>query len=53
MKLFRYDYEELGDPLDLTVNMQVDFVTELYSSATQSLVWSAETNSQPSEVATP
>lgn len=49
MKLFRYDYEELGDPLDLTVNMQVDFVTELYSSATQDLVWSAETKGPKSD----
>lgn len=49
LKLFRYDYEELGDPLALSVNMQIDFVTELYSSATQDLVWSAETKGPKSD----
>lgn len=43
MKLFRYDYEEFDDPLHLTVNVQVDFVTELYDSASHDLVWSSET----------
>jgi hypothetical protein len=49
MKLFRYDYEELGDPLDLSVNMQVDFVTELYSSTSQDLVWSSKTTPPKSD----
>ena len=43
MKLFRYDYEELGDPLNLTVDIQVSFQTEVYSAATEELAWSAET----------
>ena len=49
LKLFRYDYEALGDPLNLTVNMQVDFVTELYSSETRDMVWSTETKGPKSD----
>ena len=44
LKMFRYDYEALGDPLNLTVNTELDFATELYSSATRDMVWSAETS---------
>ena len=49
MKLFRYDYEELGDPVDLAVKTQVEFVTELYSSASEELVWSSETKAPRSD----
>ena len=49
MKLFRYDYEELDEPLELTVNTRVDFVTELYSAASKELVWSAETRAPKSD----
>jgi len=49
MKLFRYDYEEIGDPIDLTVQTQVQFVTELYSSASEELVWSSETKAPKSD----
>lgn len=41
--LFRYDYEQYDDPLSLTVDMKITFGTELYSAASQSLVWSSET----------
>jgi hypothetical protein len=41
--LFRYDYEEIREPISLTVDMRVSFGIELFSSATQTLVWSAET----------
>jgi hypothetical protein len=43
MKLFRYDYEEFDDPLQLTLNVQVDFTTELYDSMSHELVWSSQT----------
>ena len=49
MKLFRYDYEEIGDPIDLTVQTQVELVTELYSSASEELVWSSETKAPKSD----
>jgi hypothetical protein len=49
MKLFRYDYEELDEPLQLTVNTRVDFVTELYSAASRELVWSSETKAPQSD----
>jgi hypothetical protein len=48
-KLFRYDYEELGDPLHLTVHVQVDFVTELYDATSEELVWSAQTRPPKSD----
>ena len=41
LSLFRYDYEELNDPLDLTIDTQVTFRTELYDAATQEMVWSS------------
>lgn len=49
MKLFRYDYEELGDPLNLTVDMEASFRTEVYSAATEDMVWSAETKGARAE----
>lgn len=49
LKLFRYDYEELGDPIEITVNTEVDFVTELYSAATEGVVWTAHTQPQESD----
>ena len=49
MTLFRFDYEEFDDPLLLTLNVQVDLVTELYDSASHELVWSAETEAPKSD----
>ena len=49
LKLFRYDYEALGDPLNLTVNTQVDFVTELYGAEAREMVWSAETRGEKAD----
>jgi hypothetical protein len=40
--LFRYDYEEFDDPLSLTIGMKLTIQTELYSSASQSMIWSTE-----------
>lgn len=42
LHLFRYDYEELNDPLTLSVDMQGTFATDLYSAADESLVWTKE-----------
>lgn len=49
MKLFRYDYEELGDPVEITVNMEVDFITELYDSASEDVVWSVHTQPEKAD----
>ena len=49
MKLFRYDYEEISDPAGLEVNMEVQFVTELYSAASEEVVWSSQTKAPKSE----
>ena len=49
MSLFRYDYEELDEPLDPSVNVNVEFVTELYSSASEALVWSSEMKAPKSD----
>lgn len=40
--LFRYDYDEIDEPLSLAVDMRVTFSTELYSAASRNLVWSSE-----------
>lgn len=47
--LFRYDYEEFDDPLSLTIGMKLTIVTELYSSASQSMVWSTESQGPRAE----
>ena len=49
MKLFRYDYEEIGEPVDPAMNAQGDFVTELYSAASEEIVWSSETRAPKSD----
>lgn len=49
MKLFRYDYEEISDPAGLEVNIEVEFVTELYSAASEEVVWSSQTKAPRSE----
>ncbi len=49
MKLFRYDYEEINDPAGLEVNMEVEFMTELYSAASEELVWSSQTKAPKSD----
>ena len=42
VNLFRYDYEELSDPLSIEVDMKVTFGTDLYSAATENVIWSTE-----------
>ena len=49
MKLFRYDYEEISDPAGLEVNIEVEFVTELYSAASEEVVWSSQTKAPRSD----
>lgn len=49
MKLFRYDYEEISDPAGLEFNMEVEFVTELYSAASEEVVWSSQTKAPKSD----
>lgn len=49
MKLFRYDYEELDDPPELTVNTEVELVTELHSVESEGLVWATETRRPKSD----
>ena len=49
MKLFRYDYEEISDPAGLEVNMEVELITELYSSASEELVWSSQAKAPKSD----
>ena len=43
LDLFRYDYEELDEPMSLTVDMQIRFSIELYDTSSERRVWSAET----------
>ncbi len=42
VNLFRYDYEELGDSLSIEVGVKALFGTDLYSAATENVVWSTE-----------
>lgn len=40
--LFRYDYEELNDPVVLTMEMSVAIASELFSVESREMVWSVE-----------
>ena len=52
LKLFRYDHQRFVDPLNLTVNTQLDFATELFSAATGDVAWSAETRGEKADSVT-
>jgi hypothetical protein len=49
MHLFRYDYEELDDPVSLSVDIDVTMQTDLYSVTTRDVAWSAESTSRHAE----
>lgn len=40
--MFRYDYEELDQPLAIEINTKITFASELYDAASEEIVWSAE-----------
>jgi len=42
INLFRYDYEELNEPLAAEFNTKITFATELYDAAGEQLIWSVE-----------
>jgi hypothetical protein len=42
LNLFRYDYEELNEPLAVEFNTRITFSTELYDANSEQLVWSVE-----------
>jgi len=42
LNLFRYDYEELNEPLAVELNTRITFSTELYDANSEQLVWSVE-----------
>jgi hypothetical protein len=46
LNMFRYDYEEMNEPLDIQINTRVTFATELYDAASEELVWSNESESR-------
>lgn len=41
--VFRYDYEELNNPVKIDISESVNLVTELYSAADEKKVWAIET----------
>ncbi|MDX2410794.1 MAG: hypothetical protein QNK16_01955 [Woeseiaceae bacterium] len=49
LDLFRYDYEELDEPLSLELKTKVNIATELYSAASEQKVWSIESVSSATE----
>ena len=42
INLFRYDYEELNEPLATELNTRITFTTEIYDAAGERLIWSGE-----------
>jgi hypothetical protein len=42
LNLFRYDYEELNEPLAVEFNTRITFSTELFDANSEQLVWSVE-----------
>jgi hypothetical protein len=49
MNLFRYDYEDLDEPMSLEVKTKVNIATELYSAASEQKVWSIDSVSSATE----
>ena len=49
LDLFRYDYEELDEPMSLELKAKVNIATELYSAATEQKVWSIDSVSSATE----
>ena len=41
--LFKYDYEELNNPVKINITETVNLITELYSAADEKKVWAIET----------
>jgi hypothetical protein len=42
LNLFRYDYEEMNEPLAMEFNTRITFATELYDATSEQLIWSVE-----------
>lgn len=42
--LFRYDYEEINEPMTLDVNLSVAFTTELFTASDSQRVWAIESS---------
>ena len=42
LDMFRYDYEEMNEPLALEINTKVTFESTLHSAASEEMVWSFE-----------
>jgi len=49
LDMFRYDYEEMNEPLAIQVNTRVTFAVELYDAVSEQLVWSEESVSRKSD----
>jgi hypothetical protein len=42
VNLFRYDYEDLDEPMPVEMSANVTFATELYDATSEQMVWSTE-----------
>jgi hypothetical protein len=49
LDLFRYDYEDLDEPISLELKTKVNIATDLYSAANEQKVWSIESVSSATE----
>ena len=45
INFFRYDYEELNEPVRISFNTTVVLATELFSSADEKMIWAIESSS--------
>jgi hypothetical protein len=44
--LFRYDYEEINEPLSLSIDTKITFSTDLYGAKSESRLWSGSSKSR-------
>ena len=49
INLFRYDYEELNEPGNIDINMNVTLSTELFSAADEKMIWAIEFSDSSAE----
>lgn len=49
LDLFRYDYEDIDEPISMAINTKITLATELYSAASEQMVWSFKSVGSQSE----
>jgi hypothetical protein len=49
LDLFRYDYEDLDEPMPIEISTKVTFATELYDATSEQMAWSTESTGPSSD----